>query len=114
MISLPTDIKSIFERIERNNYYAIVRKHFHVTSSGITAAKTAAVELRNSDLARLYVLVQRGERYEKAIHTVRARVAETYSTMCDTDLQRGIATIVDATFIDIITEAEREAEGEGK
>jgi len=113
---LASDVKSIRERIEKDEYakhawekrgqpsFGIYREH------DVESVTREANEQRSADLALLCELAEKGERYEKAVKEKRAELAKTYAIVCETEIQKALAKTIDNVLDGIITEAE----GEGK
>jgi len=103
-----TDPESTLQRLDKNDYYKIVVTQLRPAVLGVSSSRRLAVMLRDLDVINLRAHLNQGQRYKTAVHTVRARLAASYAAMPETELQKSVASIVDATFEDIINEAEGE------
>ena len=111
---LKTDVKSIRERMLKNDYFSIVYGSDVTTDRHVSSVKKEADNLHTADLSLLCSLAEKGERWEMAVKKSKSELKSLISAIYDYDNGRKrywdstIAKERIKTLDEIITEAEGE------
>ena len=120
---LKTDVKSIRERMLKNDYFSIVYGSDVTTDRHVSSVKKEADNLRTADLSLLCSFAEKGERENKLLELYRQFFKETNINIglddCDIDDFSSTFEYVDIendkAEVDTVKRIqELEAEGEGK